>query len=70
LVRLFVFGIWRLKDSSIADLRKTTDFAILDGLGVVWATLPSLPPLAVAGWPLNNPETILKSLLKGTEILC
>jgi hypothetical protein len=63
-------GIWRLRDAPISDLRKITDFAILDGLGVVWATSPSLPPLAVAGRPLDNPETILKSLLKGTEILC
>jgi hypothetical protein len=31
---------------------------------------PSPPPLAIAGRPLDNPETILKSLLKGTEILC
>jgi hypothetical protein len=52
------------------DLRKTPDFAILDGLGVVRVASPSPSPLAVAGWPLDNPETILKSLLKGTEILC
>jgi hypothetical protein len=59
-----------IRQASSSDLRKTTDFAILDGLGVVWATSPSLPPLAIAGWPLDNPETILKGLLKGTEILC
>jgi hypothetical protein len=51
-------------------LQKTIDFAILDGLGVLRATSPSSRPLAIAGRPLNNPETILKSLLKGTEILC
>jgi hypothetical protein len=52
-------------------LRKTIDFAILDGLGAVRVQSPSVPPLlAAADWPLNNPETILKSLLKGTEILC
>jgi hypothetical protein len=53
------------------DLRKITDFAILDGLGVVRVRSPSAPSwLAIAGHPQNNPETILKSLLKGTEILC
>ena len=44
-----------------ADLRKTVDLAILDGLGIVRVPPSSVsPPLAIAGWPLNHPETILR----------
>jgi hypothetical protein len=52
------------------DLRKTLDFAILDGLGTVRVQSPSVPPLLAAAGCRCNPETISKSLLKGTEFLC
>jgi hypothetical protein len=43
------------------DLRKTIDFAILDGLGTVRVQSPSAPPLlAIAGRTLDNPEMILE----------
>ena len=66
-------GILHLRSyeaASKADLRKPVDFAILDGLGAVRVRPPSYRRRQSPAGRWTNPETILKSLLKGTEILC